>query len=66
MYEQINRLTEYITAIIGIEEWWYRRLEEDGGINTALGLYGSKVESEKIIEDTKLFLVQAWEKMHTK
>ena len=58
MYEeQRSRLTEYITAIIGIEEW-YRRLEEHQYCVRAVW----KVESGKIIEDTKLFLVQAWEK----
>ena len=43
MYEkQRSRLIEFKTSIVGVKEWYRRLEEEDGGICTALGLYGSK------------------------
>ena len=59
MYEeQRSRLIESIITVVVVEEW-NRWLEDDDGISTALELYGSKVGSGKIIENTKLFLEQA-------
>ena len=60
--EERGRLVRAIMAEIGEEEWSRRIEEEDQGISTALGLYGDKEESDKVIENTKLFLTQAWEK----
>ena len=60
--EQRSKLIKSITAVIGEEEWHRRIEEEDIGISTVLGLYDGKEISEKIIENTKVFLIQSWEK----
>ena len=60
--EQREKLITVIVGVIGKEEWDRRVEEGDRAICTVLGLEGDRKETDRIINETKMFLAQCWEK----
>ena len=57
-----QRLITSVVYCIGEEEWANRLAEEDGGVNTILGLHRSKGEAVKVVPFTETFLTSCWMK----
>ena len=60
--EERNRVDEKIRNKLG-QVWDKRKLEEDRGLKTMLGL---KDKNEEVIKYTKEFLMQIWRKRNKK
>ena len=60
--DQREILIRLVESVIGQQEWSRRVSEEDLAICTVLGLYGEKESRNRIIEFTKVFLTQCWER----